>query len=98
MRRKRGAGKVLALTDLDDQDLSAVLGAEPTPELAAQMAEECQNLLACLEDGSLRRVALWKMEGYTNREIAGRLGCIEKTVERKLMSIRRLWSDSKEAS
>jgi DNA-binding CsgD family transcriptional regulator len=32
------------------------------------------------------------MEGRTNREIAWRLGYSEKTVERKLRSIRKLWT------
>jgi DNA-directed RNA polymerase specialized sigma24 family protein len=32
------------------------------------------------------------MEGLTNAEIAARLGCIEKTVERKLRRIRSLWA------
>jgi len=31
------------------------------------------------------------MEGYTNAEIAARLGCVETTVERRLKSIRRIW-------
>jgi DNA-directed RNA polymerase specialized sigma24 family protein len=91
-RARRGGGHVASLEDLAAWDLDAVLGPEPTPELAAQMAEECRRLLDRLSDESLRSVARWKMEGWTNREIAARLGCIEKTVERKLRAIRRLWS------
>jgi DNA-directed RNA polymerase specialized sigma24 family protein len=56
------------------------------------MTEECRRLLDRLGDETLRAVALWKMEGYTNREIAGKLGCVEHTVERKLRSIRLVWS------
>jgi DNA-directed RNA polymerase specialized sigma24 family protein len=92
-RLKRGAGRVVTFADLDDQDLDAVLGAEPTPAVALQFAEECERRLRCLEDESLQRVAQWKLEGYTNREIAERLDCVEKTVERKLKSIRQLWSE-----
>jgi DNA-binding NarL/FixJ family response regulator len=40
---------------------------------------------------AVESVAVWKMEGQTNREIAEKLGCVEQTVERKLRSIRRLW-------
>jgi hypothetical protein len=29
----------------------------------------------------------------SDREIAARLGCVEKSAERKLRSIRRLWSE-----
>ena len=32
------------------------------------------------------------MEGYTNEEIAVRLRCVPRTVERKLRLIRSLWS------
>src|SRR5262249_11980304 len=59
-------------------------GEEPTPELAAQFVEEFQRLMEQLEDPSLRRVAALKLEGYTNDEIAARLGCVTSTVERKL--------------
>ena len=33
-------------------------------------------------------VALWKVEGHTNEEIAERLGCVVRSVERKLHRIR----------
>jgi DNA-directed RNA polymerase specialized sigma24 family protein len=92
-RVRRGGGRIASLEDLAAWDLDAALGPEPTPELAAQMAEECRRLLDSLGDESLRAVARWKMEGWTNREIAARLGCVEHTVERKLRSIRRLWSE-----
>jgi len=67
--------------------------ADPSVVAAAQMTEECQRLLARLPDESLRTVALWKMEGHTNVEIAARLGCVPQTVERKLRAIRNVWSD-----
>jgi DNA-directed RNA polymerase specialized sigma24 family protein len=92
-RARRGGGRVGALEELAAFDLDEVLGREPTPELAAEMAEEYRRLLAGLGDETLRAVARWKMEGWSNREIAARLGCVEKSVERKLRSIRRLWSE-----
>jgi DNA-directed RNA polymerase specialized sigma24 family protein len=72
-------------------DLDQVIGREPTPEFAAQVAEECQRLLGNLNDPTLQSVALWKMEGYTTPEIAAKLGCVPRSVERKLQAIRRLW-------
>jgi hypothetical protein len=42
-------------------------------------------------EGKLRDMAVWKMEGHTNEEIAGRLGCALATVERRLRVIRQLW-------
>jgi DNA-directed RNA polymerase specialized sigma24 family protein len=96
-RARRAGGRVASLETLMDLDLEAVLGPEPTPDLAVQMTDEYQRLLDRLGDESLRAVARWKMEGCTNREIAARLGCVEHTVERKLRSIRRLWSEEMSA-
>lgn len=98
MRRKRGAGQVLGEGDLPGADidlpgdLDQVIGEEPTPEFAAMVAEECRRLLEALDDDSLRRVALDRMEGYTNDEIAARLGCARRTVARRLDLIRTIWS------
>jgi RNA polymerase sigma factor (sigma-70 family) len=90
-RRSRGAGRLVSLTDLEEQRLEEMLSTEASPELAAQMADECRQLLGRLGDDTLRSLALWKLEGQTSREIAGKLGCVEQTVERKLRSIRSLW-------
>src|SRR5580704_11343950 len=73
-RKSRGGGRVQSLQDLEALGADQILGTEPSPELAAQMTEECQRLLAKLGDETLRAVALWKMEGYTNVEIAAKLG------------------------
>jgi DNA-directed RNA polymerase specialized sigma24 family protein len=92
-RKSRGGGRVQSLQDLEALGADQILGTEPSPELAAQMTEECQRLLAKLGDETLRAVALWKMEGYTNVEIAAKLGCVEQTVERKLRAVRQAWSN-----
>jgi DNA-directed RNA polymerase specialized sigma24 family protein len=92
-RKSRGGGRVQSLQDLEASGADQILDTEPSPELAAQMTEECQRLLARLGDDTLRSVALWKMEGYTNIEIAARLGCVEQTVERKLRAVRQTWSN-----
>jgi DNA-directed RNA polymerase specialized sigma24 family protein len=64
----------------------------PAPELVASFTDNCRHLLDLLGDDSLRSVALWKMEGYTNAEIAKKLDTATRTVERKLRSIRTIWS------
>jgi hypothetical protein len=71
--------------------LAAVAAAGPPPELVAEVTEECSRLLGLLGDGELRQVAIWKMEGYTNGEIAGKLNRSIPTVERKLAAIRIIW-------
>ncbi len=97
-RLKRGGGAVRHTSALDDEELSAVIGREPTPAFAAQVAEECSRLLDQLGDEELRAVALAKMEGYTNAEIAARLGVAECTVERRLRVIRKLWSEPEDSA
>ena len=73
---------------------SSVLGLishEPDPATAAEVAEEYTRLLERLNDPTLRRIAVWKMEGHTNEDIAARLGCALATVERRLRLIRKTW-------
>lgn len=83
---KRGGGR--AADPIDVESLETV---EPTPEFAALVADEFRHLLARLGDAELRTLAVWKMEGYSNEEIADRLGCVPRTVERRLRVIRSLW-------
>jgi DNA-directed RNA polymerase specialized sigma24 family protein len=90
-RQSRGMGRVQSLTELTREGLETIGGDEPTPELAAQLAEEYQRLIEQLGDSTLRSVVTWKLEGYTNDEIAARLGCVTSTVERKLARIRSRW-------
>jgi DNA-directed RNA polymerase specialized sigma24 family protein len=98
-RLKRGGGAVRGESALlgpegpagEEAGLEQVLGREPTPELAAQVAEECQRLLERLGDAELRAVAVAKMEGDTTEQIAARLRRSPRSVERKLQLIRSLW-------
>jgi DNA-directed RNA polymerase specialized sigma24 family protein len=97
-RQKRGSGKVQTEADLPDPEeatdegaLAQVVGREPTPEFAAQVAEECQRLLDKLPEPGLRAIALWQMEGWTVDEIAAQAGRSPRTVARKLSLIRELW-------
>jgi DNA-directed RNA polymerase specialized sigma24 family protein len=92
-RLKRGGGGVRHLSTLDEEEgeLAEAIGREPTPELAAQLGEQWRRLLEGLGDDELRRVARWKLEGYSTEEMAARLGCVPRTVERKLRVIRGLW-------
>jgi RNA polymerase sigma factor (sigma-70 family) len=87
-RLKRGGGDAA-----DDAGLEDALGREPTPEFAALTADELRLLLDRLGEPELRSIALWKLEGYTNAEIAERVGCAPPTVERRLRLIRSVWAD-----
>jgi DNA-directed RNA polymerase specialized sigma24 family protein len=73
--------------------LEEILESGPGPEFEAQAAEECRRLLDKLDDDRLAAVARWRMEGYTTSEIAQRLACSPRTVERKLQLIQALWAE-----
>jgi DNA-directed RNA polymerase specialized sigma24 family protein len=66
------------------------------PDLAVLMSEECERLLDSLQDETLQRIALSKLEGYTNEEVAHELDCSVPTVERKLARIRGIWQKQTE--
>lgn len=99
-RQKRGGGQVRgesALGGCPDADkpldFDDFLGSEPTPEFAVQVTERCQQLLALLGDDTLQSIAVLKMQGYTIAEIAERVGCTRRAVQRRLDLIRRTWRE-----
>lgn len=91
-RQKRGGGKRGdAGHGSEPALLSEAIGTEPTPAFAAEVAEELEFLLAALSDSTLIRIAVGKLEGYTNLELARQIGCGVRTIERKLNLIRAVW-------
>lgn len=97
-RQKRGGGRVrgesgFVTPDGEEAGIEAIADREPTPEFAAQVDEQFQHLLDQLDDDTLRKVALLKVQGCSNDEIAKGLGCAVRTVERRLAGIRAIWSE-----
>ena len=97
-RQRRGGARVKGESALGRLDsacdaaiMAEVVGDAPTPEFAAMMVEACQCLFDRLADPDLKSLASAKLEGYTNGEIAQRLGCSLRTVERRLHLIRKKW-------
>jgi RNA polymerase sigma factor (sigma-70 family) len=86
--QKRGGGRVRT-----DGELDRLASSEPTPELAALMADQCRQLLGALDADGLRLLAQRKLEGYTNVEVARQLGCSLASIERKLRRIRGIWEE-----
>ena len=64
--------------------------------MAAIVAEQLHNLLELLPDEELKQIAIARMEGQTNKEIAGRLGCKLRTIERRVAYIRVIWKEEAE--
>jgi RNA polymerase sigma factor (sigma-70 family) len=95
LRDKRDVRREVALATLEGEtgEGAGVLlpAVGPTPDEAVILAEELEQRIRSLEDPLLTQVALKKLEGLTNREIAEELDYTERTIERKLDSIRRKW-------
>lgn len=86
--KRGGAAKELA-------GIEEFVGREPDPQIAVDVADQLQFLLACLDrtgDPSLRRVAELRLHGHSAAEIAGAVGCAKRTVERKLELVGRCWA------
>src|SRR5262245_38749832 len=74
-RKRRDGGGVAPETRInhrepnwDDPAVEEVVGNEPSPEFAAQVAEEYERLLGLLGDDIQRQIAVLKLEGFTNSE------------------------------
>ena len=98
--QKRGGGHVVGESvfgPVDDSSSAQGLADFPDdqlcPDLAAMMNAQCEQLFDRLKDATLRQIALGKLEGYTNQELAGQMNCSLATIERKLRRIRHKWQD-----
>jgi DNA-directed RNA polymerase specialized sigma24 family protein len=76
--------------------LEHLAGPGPGPAEVAEVNDEVERLLRLLPE-DLRRVVLWRLEGYSNQEIGGMIGRTERSVEVKLQRVRRRWEGSSPA-
>jgi RNA polymerase sigma factor (sigma-70 family) len=90
-RKAAGAYRRKSPSTRDDELLDQIIGSEPSPALAAEVADQLRRLLAALPNESYRTIARKKLDGFTNAEIAKDLGCSTKNVEYKLRNIRATW-------
>lgn len=96
-RKKRGGGEVRGESwftgrrerDGEQAGLDGVAGPAYLPEFQALMADELERL----GDATLREVALLWMAGHNRKEIAARVGCAPRSVDRKLQLIRAIWKE-----
>lgn len=97
-RQKRGGGLVHAATELgpvgdDTFRMDDLLSNDPTPETVAMMNETCERLFDQLDDDQ-RQIALGKLHGLSNQELATEMNCGLRTIERRLDLIRRIWEQT----
>jgi RNA polymerase sigma factor (sigma-70 family) len=89
MRTRRGGGALAQVEVLQD-----VADRQPSPSQVAQLQEAVDNLFVALDasgDPKLKSIAVMRLEGAATEEIADRLGCTVRTVQRKLHILERLW-------
>jgi DNA-directed RNA polymerase specialized sigma24 family protein len=107
-RAKRGAGNVLGEsafvpkgTSSEVQGIAEVedgIGrhSEPTPEQVAVFGEECERLLERFPSAKIRETAELLLQGYHKKDIAERMDCSVRSVERRIAEIADILSNVKE--
>lgn len=100
-RQKRGGGLVGGeSTFLPGDGSEAFAGIEgvadsaASPAMLAEFQNTCENLLEQLDDDVLRTVAMLRLEGYSVNEIAERMDCAKRSIERRLNLIRAIWENA----
>jgi RNA polymerase sigma factor (sigma-70 family) len=91
---KRGGGKVRLAGDLPKlrlEEVEQLVSRDPDPGYIAEFNDHVRKAIRQLGEGKNREVALLRLEGNSNKEIASRLGISLSSVERKLRVIREVW-------
>lgn len=71
--------------------IEELIADQPTPAFVAEMMDETERLMEKLGDEKLRKIMVLRLDGMTVAEIATRLDCTTRTIERKLGRIRVIW-------
>lgn len=90
-REKRDIARSQSI-DRDLRLLKELQSREIQPEILLEFDERLEELFSRLGKDVLKKIALAKIQGFTNQEIAGEMECSLSTVERKLRVIRAIWS------
>jgi DNA-directed RNA polymerase specialized sigma24 family protein len=89
--KRGGRAAAMGLSRVGD-----VVGGAEGPLGLAELADLRERFFSALDgcaDPALRRIVQWKLEGETTGEVARRLGCVRRTVERKIRLIQEVWSE-----
>jgi DNA-directed RNA polymerase specialized sigma24 family protein len=92
--RKRGSGLVALESEMGESGqfrLDDLIGEDLAATFPDFMSGQCRGLIESLDDPDLEKIALWKLAGHTNDEIAVKQSCTRITVQRKLRLIRKIW-------
>ena len=97
--QKNGGNRILNEPSLVDNDgnakgMDVFEGNCRPPDIEFMLAEETELLLSSLDDELLRQIAIAKLQGFDNREIAKTFAVSVRTIERKLNIIREIFSSA----
>lgn len=87
-RQRRGGDVKIHSLGGDENTIIEAIGDEPSPEMVLMMQESFEQFFSHLGVGHLRELAVAKLEGHSNAELARRFECSERTIERRLHLIR----------
>ena len=90
-RLRRGGS--FTRTKSNDKTLDSITTNELSPEDSYFALEECKRLLSILPNENLKRLAVLKVDGYTNEEVAEIMNCTRRSVQRRLKLIREIWTN-----
>lgn len=96
-RQKRGGGAERGesgFAAFGDIGINGVDANQTTPDVLAEVSESCEQLLNAIPDEILKQIVLLKLQGWKNGEVASELKCTQRTIERKLERIRRIWVEA----
>jgi RNA polymerase sigma factor (sigma-70 family) len=96
--QKRGGGQVMTAPILSDlrysiiqETLKNLESTDPRPEARVVLSDSLDYLLSLLVDDEMRVIALSKLQGLPNEEVAKLINRSVPTVERRLKLIRDEW-------
>lgn len=95
-RDRRGGGKVRGGSAFGPGGINSVvdfLQRDLSPDRCAELQELSSQLLEALPNDDFRQVVIYRMAGYSNREIAEMMECVERTIERRLNQVRQKWTE-----
>lgn len=87
LQGKRGVNQEEHLSDGEARQPQIGVSSEPAPEDVAEYNDQFEHLMQSLDQEEQQIIQL-KLEDLTNDEIAGKLGCSERTVRRVFSRIR----------
>ncbi len=77
------------------EGLEHVTAESASPSEITELQDLLDHLMLTLEaagDDKLRTIAVMRLEGLSTQEIAAQLGCTQRTIQRKLHILERLWT------